>query len=251
VLDNYLESVRSIEKQMVALEAKTGTCTAPKLGADPTLPGAAKPYWLQNDNVGAVIKLHSELIAATFACDLTRVITLTVAGSGGAYRNHNWIPEAPRGVDWHGVSHQVEKGQDLGLTAIEKWYSGQLAVLLDAMKAFNEPGGTLLSSSLVMTMNEYGSNGAVQYLPAGSDGKRDNFTHQTKLMPILLFGQLAGALKTGRWLAVPFNNNSDARYANGRQLNQLFVSVLNAFGVPDQNFGDPTAAPGPLPGLLG
>jgi hypothetical protein len=250
VVDNYLESVRGVEKQMTALEAKTTQCTPPKVGPDPTPAGATQPWWLQQANTAGVIKAHADLCAAAFACDLTRVIVLQVCGSGGSGRVHSWLPDLPKGVDWHGISHQVEKGMADGLAAIDRWYSGQLAVLLDSLKAMPEAGGTVLSNSLVMTMNEYGPNGAVQLLPAAADGSRDNLTHQTRLMPILLFGQLGGALRTGRWMVYPFASASDAKAGLGRHLNPLFVSLLNAYGIPDQTFGDPMAQQGPLPGLF-
>jgi hypothetical protein len=242
-MDNYLESIRGIEKQMTALEARSGACTPPRLGADPTPPGATRAWWLDQSNVAAVIKLHSDLIAAVFACDLTRMVTLTVAGSGGSARRPPPLPNLPPG-DWHGVSHAVEKGNLDGLTAVEKWYYAQLAVLIDSLKAVPDPAGAgLLASMLLLTMNEYGPNGAV---PAVGLAGTNN-SHTTKLMPILLFGRLGGALRTGRWVAPAF---VDARQAHGPQLNQLFVSILNAFGIPDQTFGDPTAARGPLPGIF-
>jgi Protein of unknown function (DUF1552) len=251
IVDNYLESVRSIEGQITALEAKGAACVAPMLGTDPTVAGANTPWWMQQANVAAVLKLHGDLIASIFACDLTRVVVLTVAGSGGASRMppSGLLPTNDMG-DWHGVSHTIGKGtQDMegrdGLAAIDKWYYDKLAVMLDSLKGIPElPGGTLLSNSLVLATNEYGPNGDVP--PLGLVGS--NNSHMCKLMPTLLFGQAGGALKTGRWLVTPMVN---ATQAEGHHLNRLYVSIMNALGIPDQQFGDPAADQGPLDGLLG
>ncbi len=251
IVENYFDSVRSIEGQIAALEAKGATCVPPMLGADPTPAGAPTPWWMQQVNVADVLKLHGDLIAATFACDLTRVVVLTVAGSGGASRMPpmGLLPTNDMG-DWHGVSHTIGKGnQDLegrdGLAAIDKWYSDKLAVMLDSLKSIPEPtGGTLLANSLVMATNEYGPNGDVP--PLGLVGS--NNSHMCKLMPILLFGQAGGALKTGRWVVTPMVN---AMQAEGHHMNRLYVSILNALGIPDQQFGDPKADQGPLDGVFG
>jgi hypothetical protein len=244
ILDNYLESVRSIEMQTVALATRAGQCAPPKTGTDPTAPGATTAWWLDQANVAPVIKLHADLIAAVFACDLTRVITLTVAGSGGdGRRPPAGLPNMPPG-DWHGISHMVEKGNLDALTAIEKWYHGQLAVLLDSLKAARDAtGASLLASSLVLTINEYGPNGAIPSLGLAEV----NNSHRTIMMPILLFGQAGGALKTGRWVTTPLVTPNQGL---GRHTNQLWVSILNGLGIPDQTFGDPRAMQGPLPGVF-
>jgi hypothetical protein len=51
-------------------------------------------------------------------------------------------------------------------------------------------------------------------------------------MPILLAGNLGGAFTPGRHVV----------YDNEPAVGNLFVSVLNAFGVMDTSFGDGTAA---------
>lgn len=241
VVGNYLESLRDLERQMAALGARTATCAAPAIGSNPT-DGGDKPWWLSSENVPAVIDMHTRLITAIFACDLTRVITFNLANDGGAYRPHPYIPEArAMGGDWHGVSHAVEKGNAEGLVAIEKWYYGRLAVVLDALAAVRTPDGkSLLAHSLVMTNNEYGPNGGVAYL----DGGKNNLTHYARMLPYLLFGQAGGSLRTGRYLVHPV-----ARDGTGVHHTRLLVSVLNALGIPDQTFGDPQGMQGPLPSL--
>jgi len=84
-------------------------------------------------------------------------------------------------------------------------------------------GQSLLDHSVVLWCNELGKG--------NSHTKRD--------IPYVLAGGAGGALPTGRYL----------RYGEAPHGN-LFVSILNAVGVPDTSFGDPDFCTGPLPGLL-
>jgi hypothetical protein len=251
-IDNYLDSVRGVEHELTALQARLGSCTMPELGPDPSVPGQA-PWWADHANAPALLALQRKLAVTALACDLTRVVTLTVAGSSGGARTFDYIDGVSQRLDWHGFSHEVEKGNDFELTQIEKWYAEQLALLIDDLKAVSEPGGgSLLQNTLVMTNNEYGSNGPVAYLAADPvSGQHVNLTHQPKLMPYLLFGQCGGALQTGRNLVLPFTGGArDPSQGNGYSHTRLLVSVLNALGFEDTSFGDPANAEGGVPGLL-
>jgi hypothetical protein len=63
-------------------------------------------------------------------------------------------------------------------------------------------------------------------------------THLHDRMPFVLAGSGGGALRTGRYLNF-----------GGASHNDLLVSVLNAFGIPEQTFGHPDFCTGPLPNL--
>jgi hypothetical protein len=253
IVDNYLESVRGVERELTAFQAKLGTCRAVDIGADPSVAGET-PWWQQNAHLPEALALQRKLAVTALACDLTRVVTLTVAGSSGGGRTFDHIDGVSPGLDWHTISHQVDKGDADGLTRIEAWHAGQLALLLDDLKAVQEPGGgSLLSNTLLLTNNEYGGNGPVSYLPPDpTTGVRNNLTHAAVMMPYLVFGQCGGALKTGRNLVLPFRDGTDLQRARGEGLShtRLLVSVLNALGYEDTTFGDPAAAEGTVPGLV-
>ena len=247
VLKNYLDSLRDLETRLIALEASQRMCAAPDVPVDPSVEGT-EPVWLQPDNVPQVIDVMRRLVVSAFSCDVTRIVTLNLCSAGGAYRNHRWVPGINHGSDWHGHSHGVEIGDKASLTAIDKYYYGELAKLVSDFKGVTMPDGTsLLKHSLIMTNNEYGSNGPVDYLPADGNGVRQNYTHYAKLMPYVLLGQAGGALTTGRNLVYDFVGSPV--YADGVHNTQLLVSMMNMMGVPDQTFGDPANMQGPLPGL--
>lgn len=254
IVDNYLESVRGVERELVALETKLVTCRVVAIGADPSVADQI-PWWQQSANAPAALALQRKLAVTALACDITRVVTLTVAGSSGGLRTFDSIDGVSRSADWHAISHDVEKGQDQELTLIERWHAEQLALLLDDLKAVQEPSGeSLLSNTLLLTNNEYGCNGPVSYLPPDPrTGARNTLTHSGVMMPYLVFGQCGGAIKTGRNLVLPFRNGTELERAQGEGLShtRLLVSVLNALGYEDTTFGDPAHAEGTVPGLVG
>jgi hypothetical protein len=254
IVDNYLDSVRGVERELAAFEARLGQCKAVELGPDPSVPGQ-QPWWQQNTHLPEAMALQRQLAVMALACDLTRVVTLTVAGSSGAKRTFDAIEGVSPSTDWHTISHDVEKGRPDELTRIERWHAEQLASLLDGLKAAVEPNGSsLLSNTLVLTNNEYGCNGPVSYLPPDpGTGLRNNLTHSGVMMPYVLFGQCGGAIKTGRNLVLPFRDNTDLTRSQGQGLShtRLLVSVLNALGYEDATFGNPQHAEGAVPGLVG
>jgi hypothetical protein len=253
VVENYLDSVRGVEKELSALQATTESCKFPDVGSDPSQAGAV-PYWQDNRNAPAMLKLQRQLAVTALACDITRVVTLTVSGSGGSARAFYDLPGVAQTHDWHGFSHEVELGNDLALRLIDKWHMEQLALLLDDLKGVLQPGGqTLLSSTLLLSNNEYGGNGTVNYLPPDpGSGQRNNLTHYAKMMPYLIFGQAGGTIKTGRNLILPFKDGSAFQRSQGEGLShtRLLVSILNALGYDDTSFGNPEHAEGSVPGLV-
>ncbi len=249
VVGNYLDSLRDLERRLVALEQAQGACAKPDLPVDPSA-SQDKPSWLVEKNVPQVIDVYRRLIVAAFSCDITRVITLTLANDGGAGRMNGWVEGIDAGTDWHGHSHHVEEGERASLTKIDQWYYGQLARFVDDFKAVPEGDGSLLRNSLIFVNNEYGPNGPVDYLPLNYAGERNNLTHYARLMPYSLIGQAGGSLKTGRNLVYDFENADAASQGLGRSHTQLLVSILNLMGLEDQSFGDPEALQGPLPGLI-
>ena len=86
-----------------------------------------------------------------------------------------------------------------------------------------EGPGTLLDNTVVVWLSEI---------------TRGN-THSHRDAPFLLAGGAGGAIRTNRYLnfpgEVPHNN--------------LWVSLMNAMGVPGNTFGDPAHCTGPLAGF--
>jgi len=70
---------------------------------------------------------------------------------------------------------------------------------------------------------------------------RDGDSHERRRNPCMLFGGKFLNLKTGQYMIV-----SPSRYVN-----DLWASVLTAWGVPMTVYGDPMYGKGIIPGLFG
>jgi hypothetical protein len=98
----------------------------------------------------------------------------------------------------------------------DTWEIEHQVYLLQRMEAIDEGGQSMLDNTLVFFSSEI----------------EDGDSHAHRNMPILLAGNLGGAFTPGRHVV----------YDNEPAVGNLFVSVLNAFGVMDTSFGDGTAA---------
>jgi hypothetical protein len=215
-IDLHLSQIRDLETRLTATGA---------IGASCVKPGPPTGDYKQNDSFPKVGKLQMDLLTMALACDLTRVTSLQWENSVGGAR-FSWL-----GMDrgHHDMSHD---GDDVTatkekLTQIDTWYMDQLLYLMDGMAKIPEgdAGGTLLDHTLILCCNELSRGNA----------------HSHPDMPFLLAGGTDAApkpLKMGRYL----------KYADGPSVkhNDLLVSLLNVFGLPDKTFGNPAYCSGPL-----
>jgi hypothetical protein len=208
----HLEATRAIERRLQAVTPKS--CLVP-------LP-SGKIDLDANENFPALTKLQTDLLVSALACDRTRVASLQWSRSFSMVR-HTWLDS---NEGHHTLSH--DPGQKPILTAINRWYTEQLAYLLGSLKKIPEGSGTVLDNTLVVYCNE---------LHTGWD-------HKPGPTPIVLAGRLAGGLRTGRYL----DYGKDSSFTQ----NNLLVSLCHAMGLPQiASVGNlPTPTKGPLPALF-
>ena len=210
-LDEHSEHLRSIERRLAIPPVQA--CEFPKAPE-----GINANSHRQTD---AVLALHRDMIVQSFACNLTRVGTLML-GNGAN-------PLAFTFLDDFGGDHAIGHGEATRQEAVDQrrgrhlWGMEQLHDILAALEAVPEGGGTLLDSTLVMFCSE-NSNGS----------------HSQSRLPFVLAGDLGGHFDTGRLLKFGKDEASHS---------QLLISVLNAFGIEGNDFGNPDFHRGPLPGL--
>jgi hypothetical protein len=165
------------------------------------------------------VKLMSDLMVLAFECDVTRFATFML-GNAASGRSYDFI-----GVSGahHEISHhQNNAAQEDKLTKIDTWEVEQLAYLLGKMQAIDEGGESLLQHSAVFFSSEI----------------EDGNSHAHVNMPIILAGGASGALTPGKHI----------KWADQSSVGKLFVSILQAFGLPDTKFG--MEGEGPLTGLV-
>ena len=222
-IDQYLTSVRELETHIQNLDG--ATCTKPKA---PTVT-AQSPY---PDRVGITM----DLAALAFECDATRVITF-MFGRGGSLQDFSFLLNG-ESTPHHYTSHHGNDPKLLAkLREIGHWEVDQVARFLKRLDQTQEAGGkTLLDNTLAYFNSEI------------SDGDR----HRKADMPIFLAGNAGGKLKVDgshyMYTQMTFPRPT-AGPGGGPHGIKLFVSILNAFGIADQTFGDGSAQ-GPLTELM-
>ena len=208
-VDEYLTGVRELELR-IAKAPPAVDLGATKMDR-PT--GVPKDYKEHN-------RLMGDLLALAFQADLTRIATFVFANDGS---NRSYRDDLAIGEGHHDLSHHAGNKDKLAkVQKINAFHIGQLAYLLERLKAMKEGDGTLLDQCMIV----YG--GGI------SDGNRHNHDD----LPILLAGKGGGALKPGRHV----------KYPRDTPLTNLYVSMLDRMGVKVDSFGDSTGA---LPGLGG
>lgn len=207
-IDAHLDAVRKIEQRLDL----TASCEVPMLG-DQFDPNA-------NDNFPLVSRLQIDMMVMAMACDLTRISSLLWAQAGSNVR-YNWLG---LGTEHHTIAHDSSEPARAQIAQINTWHAGEVAYLLDALKAVPEGDGTMLDNTLVVWGNELA----------------DGWTHSQHPIPIVLAGQASGQLQTGRYL-----DYGDARH------NGLLVSMCNLMGLTEvTSFGSLDDGSGPLADLV-
>ena len=199
-LDEYLYSLRDVEKRIQAAERSQATQKAPAMPApDRSIPS----------DFGEHARIMMDLMTLAFQTDTTRVATLLLAleQSPRAYPEIG-IPEAHHGLTHHqGDAEKIAK-----VLEINCFHLKQFAYLLGKLKSTPDGDGTLLDHVMIT----YGS------------GLSDGNAHDHADLPLVLAGHGGGTLRPGRLVRHP----KETPMAN------LFVAMLDRMGVPVDSLGD-------------
>jgi len=146
-----------------------------------------------------------------FQTDMTRVSTFMMSKeqTGRAY------PEIGVPDGHHPVSHHQNDPAKLEkLAKINAYHTQQFAYFLDKLRQTPDGDGTLFDHSMFV----YGS------------GMSDGNLHFQLDLPTVLVGGVAGTGKGGRHVG----------YTNDTPVANLWVTMLEKMGVPEETFGDST-----------
>lgn len=174
-------------------------------------------------NMPVVGPLQMELIAQAFACDLTRVASIqwSYSTSDHVYR----FVDSDIREGHHLLAHKGDEDtrKVLQNTRINAWFASQLAELISLLKSIPEGEGTVFDHTVILWTNE--------------QSKGNN--HDRTGIPYVLAGSGGGHFDTGRHVVQPS--------PVGHQ--QLMVSLMQAYGIEGDTFGNPEYGTGPLAGL--
>jgi hypothetical protein len=199
-LDEYLDSVREIERRIQAAETK-GT-------QEIVLP--ARPTSIP-DTFEEHARIMFDLQVLAFRTDMTRISSMIMSRelSGLSYPNIG-VPDGH-----HNVSHHRDDPELIDKkTRIDTYHVQLFAEFCEKLAATPDGDGSLLDHSLLL----YGS------------GMGDGNLHRHTNLPCLTVGRLGGSVRTGRHFAFP----------EPTPMTNLLLSVLDRVGVEIDTLGDST-----------
>ncbi len=197
-LDEYVTSVRRVEEGIRSTEKFAAV-------ADPKLP---TPLGIPND-FAKHIEINFDLMLLAFQTDSTRISSLLIGYDG----SNRTFPDLGISEGHHYLTHN-QRVPELAekVARIDRFYIERFADFLKKMDSIQDVDGkSMLHNSMIV----YG--GAI------ADGNR----HTHANLPVVLAGSAGGKFSAGRFIKV-----------QDKPMSNLFVEMLNRFGVATERFGD-------------
>lgn len=199
-IDEYLESVRSLEVRITRTDAESAIASVELPDCPSDMPATIDEH----------ARSMFDLITLAFRADLTRVFTLLV----GREQTNRTYPEIGVPDGHHAVSHHQHDPQIVSKKAkIDTYHASLLGRFLRQLADTADGDGSLLDRSMIL----YGS------------GLGDGDQHSHHDLPVLVAGGGAGRSVGGQHLRL-----------RETPMTNLLVTLLNRAGVPLEKLGDST-----------
>jgi len=244
LLDFHCTNIESLQKSVVkSFEGlSTGMCKVP---TNPATKLAADANFDSADNYDEVMGAFSKMIPLAFTCDVTRVIGISFGGTAARFAipskygipSSSTVDSGDSGPQHHAWTHRTNDGTTgerlVAMRGFYNWYSSRVLEIVQGLKnTMDVDGSPLLDSTLVLWTSELGTEGAAN-------------SHPQNNVPVMMFGNSKGAIKTTRLLAIKYGGKESALL-----LHQLFNSIIHHVGLTGINrFGK--VGDGPLDWLKG
>jgi hypothetical protein len=200
VVDEWLDSVREVERRISGVEKRSNS----------ELPTLERPTGVP-ERFDEHVKLMYELQWLAFRADLTRVVTFML----GRELNFRTYPEIGVTEGHHGLSHHQDRPEQIAKYAKVGVYQAELlAWFLDKLQSTPDGDGTLLDHSLFL----YGA------------GLSNPNTHAHVDLPLLVIG--------GRDVGIEGNRHVVVR--RHVPMTNLLLTLLDKAGVRADTLGDST-----------
>jgi hypothetical protein len=223
IVDAHLDHLSSLEREIAGVELQA-QCVVPAEPAD----------FRDGSNPEQLAPLHAQLIVAALRCGAVNVANLQIADI--------LTPWAPSGLQLesgydigHSLGHWVS---DLGnpdnvpkweleMKENRAWRMGLVKIIAEGLNSpdFMEGGVPMLDNSLIFYSNEFSTGG----IHCSTDG------------PYMLIGSAGGYLNTGRFVELHserLKNPASLDSGSTASTNDLYITLLNALGASDTEFGD-------------
>ncbi|WP_009958117.1 DUF1552 domain-containing protein [Verrucomicrobium spinosum] len=205
-LDEYLDSVRSLERRIASIEFRQKEAALEKAGVSTRRRNDADSPPIEiripeGDRRSEYMQVMCDLNVLAFQTDTTRVSTYI-----GSTPNGVSYPELGFKDEHHSQTHHNNQGDKVGkVAAITAFNISQFAHMVKKMASLKEGDGTLLDNCIMM----WGS------------GLEDGNKHSRENLPFIIAGKGGGSINTGRFLADTKGNQGD-----------LLTTLLACAGVP-------------------
>ena len=200
-VEQYLDSIREVERRIQKAEASTEDDQLPDLDRPVGVPAAYADH----------AKLMFDLQVLALQADITRVITFQLARETST----RTYPEAGVPEPHHPLTHHGNNPEKIAKVAkINGFHVSLFAAFLEELAATQDGNGSLLDHTLYL----YGS------------GMGNPNVHDHTNLPILVAGGAAGGMQGGRHI----------KYAEPTPLANLHLTLLDKVGIHLDQFGDST-----------
>ena len=205
-LDEYLDSVRSVERRIAAIEYRQKEAALEAAGVSVSKRNASDSPPIEikiplGDKRSEYMEVMCDLNVLAFQTDTTRVSTYI-----GSTPNGVSYPELGFTDTHHSQTHHDNQPDKVRkVAAITKFNVDQFAYMVKRMHSIREGDGTLLDNCIMM----WGS------------GLEDGNKHQRENLPFIVAGKGGGSINTGRFLTDVRGNQGD-----------LLTTLLACAGVP-------------------
>ncbi len=205
-LDEYLDSVRAVERRIAAIEYRQKEAALEKAGvsARKRHESDSPPIEIkipEGDKRSEYMQVMCDLNVLAFQTDTTRVSTYI-----GSTPNGVSYPELGFTDKHHSTTHHNNRKEMVRkVAAITEFNISQFAYMVKKMHSLREGDGTLLDNCIMM----WGS------------GLEDGNKHERKNLPFIVAGRGGGSIRTGRFLSDTKGNQGD-----------LLTTLLACAGVP-------------------
>jgi hypothetical protein len=205
-LDEYLDSVRSVERRIAAIEYRQKEAALEKAGVSSSKRKASDSPPIEikipeGDKRSEYMQVMCDLNVLAFQTDTTRVSTYI-----GSTPNGVSYPELGFADMHHAPTHHNNQAEKVRkVAAITAFNISQFAYMVKKMASLREGDGSLLDNCIMM----WGS------------GLEDGNKHTRANLPFILAGKGAGSLNTGRFIQNVKGNQGD-----------LLTTLLACAGVP-------------------
>lgn len=216
-LDEYLSSVREVEKQIERTRKDKSRADENARNRGQQVVTMKRPDNGLPEDIRDHMRLMCDIIALAFQTDKTRVATLLLCRDlSGLFYPFLDVRAAHHPASHDDLSDAYER--------VSRYYVSQLAYLAGRLESMPEGNGTVLDNSCLMFVSNMWSGNH----------------HDSSKLPLLLVGSSGQTMQTGRVL--DYLEAGD----DHRKLCSLYLSILNGMGVRADQFGD---ADSPLAGL--